>query len=150
MAGFRYGMQNILSIKEKMETQARQELALAKEALEREEERLFALTCRKEELQKEGTLLRRGSLKLVEIRENRDGILMCEERIRDQIRRRGEAARAMEEAREHLERLMKERKMHESLKNRAFEAYLQEENRRESKTIDELTSYTYGQKRQEK
>lgn len=29
---------------------------------------------------------------------------------------------------------------------KAFEAFLQEENHAESKAIDELTSYTYGQK----
>ena len=41
---------------------------------------------------------------------------------------------------------MKERKMHETLREKAFEAFLQEENHAESKAIDELTSYTYGQK----
>ena len=41
---------------------------------------------------------------------------------------------------------MQERKTHEKLKEKAFEQFLQEEKQRESKEIDELTSYTYGQR----
>ena len=52
----------------------------------------------------------------------------------------------VEKAREHLTQLMQERKMHERLKEKAFEQFLQEEKQRESKEIDELTSYTYGQR----
>ena len=47
---------------------------------------------------------------------------------------------------EEKKKLKKERKMHETLREKAFEAFLQEENHAESKAIDELTSYTYGQK----
>ena len=36
--------------------------------------------------------------------------------------------------------------MDDTLREKAFEAFLQEENHAESKAIDELTSYTYGQK----
>ena len=53
----------------------------------------------------------------------------------------------MEAARERMAEAMKERKMHETLREKAFEAFLQEENHAESKAIDELTSYTYGQKK---
>ena len=52
----------------------------------------------------------------------------------------------VEAARERMAEAMKERKMHETLREKAFEAFLQEENHAESKAIDELTSYTYGQK----
>lgn len=45
---------------------------------------------------------------------------------------------------------MKERKTQETLREKAFEEFMQEENRQESKTVDELTSYTYGRKRQVK
>ena len=42
---------------------------------------------------------------------------------------------------------MKESKTHEKLKEKAFESFMKEENAREYKEIDELVSYTYGQKR---
>ena len=57
------------------------------------------------------------------------------------------AKEIVEAARERMAEAMKERKMHETLREKAFEAFLQEENHAESKAIDELTSYTYGQKK---
>ena len=52
-------------------------------------------------------------------------------------------------ARQKLTGLMQERKMHEKLKEHAFEAFMQDEKKREGKEVDELTSYTYGQKKME-
>lgn len=49
-----------------------------------------------------------------------------------------------------LTEVMMERKTHETLREQAFQAFLQEENKAENKTVDELVSYTYGQKRQVK
>ena len=40
-----------------------------------------------------------------------------------------------------------ERKTHEKLKEKAFQQFLMEEKKQESKEIDQLTSYTYGQRR---
>ena len=42
---------------------------------------------------------------------------------------------------------MQERKINEKLTENAFEVFIREENARESKEVDELVSYTYGQKR---
>ena len=53
-------------------------------------------------------------------------------------------------ARQKLTGLMQERKMHEKLKEHAFEAFMQDEKKREGKEVDELTSYTYGQRIQER
>ena len=41
---------------------------------------------------------------------------------------------------------MQERKAHEKLKENAFEAFMKEEQAAESKEIDQLTTYTHGQK----
>lgn len=57
-----------------------------------------------------------------------------------------EAEHVLEQARIKLAEVMMERKTHETLKEKAFEEFLREENRREGKEVDELTSYTYGQK----
>ena len=40
-----------------------------------------------------------------------------------------------------------ERKTHETLRDKAFQEFLMEEKKQESKEIDQLTSYTYGQRR---
>ena len=49
-----------------------------------------------------------------------------------------------------LTELMQERKMHEKLKENAFEEFKEEVKKQEGKEVDELTSYTYGQRIQEK
>lgn len=148
MARFHYRMQSILDIKMKMETQAKQEFAAAKNALDREEEKLHRLEDRKKGYEREAARLLKGHLRMREITENKEAILRMEEYIAVQTGQVELAVQQLEEARERLTEVMKERKTHESLKEKAFEQFLQDENRQESKEVDELTSYTYGQKRQ--
>ncbi len=61
-----------------------------------------------------------------------------------------EAEKKVELARERLAEVMKERKSHETLKEKAFEQFLMDEKKQESKEVDELTSYTYGRRQKEK
>lgn len=150
MAKFRYSMQSILDIKMKMETQAKQAFSAALNALNEEEQKLEVLQKRKAAYEEEGRQLLTGQLNVREIEDNKNAILMMEQYIDEQRLQVKRAAERVESAREQLAEVMKERKMHESLKEKAFESFLQEENRQEGKAVDELTSYTYGQKRQVK
>lgn len=150
MARFRYSLQSILDIKLKMETQAKQEFSAAKNALDEENEKLERLFQRKAEYEAEAKRLLNGILDVREIDENKNALLRMEELIALQQSQVALAERRMDAAREALTEVMKERKTHETLREKAFEEFLQEENRQESKTVDELTSYTYGQKRQVK
>lgn len=147
MARFRYRMQSILDIKEKLENQARQELSSAQAALNEELKRLEALEERKAGYEAEAAGLLSGTLKLLDIEENKTAILKMEEYIFLQKERVRIAERQVEKAREHLQEVMQERKMHEKLKEHAFEEFLEEEKKQESKEVDELTSYVYGQKK---
>ena len=124
-------MQSILDIKLKMEIQAKQEFAQAKIALDREEETMERLKKRKYDYEEEA---------------NKEAILRMEEYIADQHWRVEKAKKLLEAARERLTEVMQERKVHETLKEKAFEEFLAEEKRQESKEIDQLTSYTYGQR----
>lgn len=148
MAVFRYKMQSILDIKLKMETQAKQEFAQAKNVLDREEEKLEMLRARKTAYEERAKELLSGKLDLQEINDNNVAILRTEEFIEEQKKRVLKAEQLLENAREKLREVMQERKVQESLKEKAFEAFLQEEKRQESKEIDQLTSYKYGQKLQ--
>ncbi len=147
MARFRYSMQSILDIKLKMETQAKQEFSAARAALDEEEAKLARLSDRKTEYEREAARLRSGTLNVRDMEENKTAILCMENFIADQKVRVKEAERILEQARVRLAEVMIERKTHESLKEKAFDEFLREENRREGKEVDELTSYTYGQKR---
>ncbi len=146
MARFRYRMQSILNVKLKMENQAKQEFAAAKAALDEEEEKLEALRMRKLAYEEEAKELLQDSLKVRDIIDNKTAILRMDEYIKAQLLNVQLAAEQVERARVKLTEIMKDRKMHETLKEKAFEEFMMEENRSESKEIDQLTSYTYGQK----
>ena len=150
MARFRYSLQSILDIKLKMETQAKQDFSAAKNALDEEEEKLAALYGRKASYEEAAKELLTGVLNVREIEDNKNAILMMDQYIAVQQKQVELAQKRLEAARERLTEVMKERKTHETLREKAFEEFLQEENKQESKAVDELTSYTYGQKRREK
>ena len=146
MARFRYKLQNILSIKEKMETQAKQSFADAKRKLDLEEEALERLYRKREEIEKHAVEVLQGDLDLHEIEDSQMARIISDQRIEEQKHRVNRAMLELEDARSKLEEAVKERKTHEKLKEKQFDEFVREENRSESKSIDELTTYTYGQK----
>ena len=149
MSKFIYRMQNILNIKYKLEDQAKTEFMLANQVLREEEEKLETLKVRKKGYEEAVRNLLQNQLQVDRIKENQEAIVRMEEFIRAQIRIVEEAARQVEIKAAKLTELMQERKAQEKLKEKAFEAFLQEENARESKEIDELVSFTYGRKQRE-
>ena len=147
MARFVYRMQSSLNIKIQMENQAKMEFGQAQRRLLEEEERLEGLYNRKEFYLEEGRKLRMDSLKVLSLRDNEYAVARMEEYIEAQKEAVRNAELQVEEARQKLQEVMTERKAQERLREKAFEQFMQEENAREGKEVDELTSYTYGQKR---
>ena len=150
MGRFRYRMQSILDIKEKLETQAKQEFAVAKSALDTELDKLQGLKDRKRYYENRAEELLHGTLQVQEIQDNKAAILKMDEYIELQKRNVKLAEAKLEIARQHLADLMQERKMHEKLREHAFEEFVEDIKKQESKEVDELTSYTYGQRIQDK
>ena len=146
MAKFVYRMQSILNIKNQMETQAKMELGQAQRRLMEEEEKLSELYDRKKGYLEEGRKLRKEALKVQSLRDNEYALARMEEFIEAQKLNVKKAEEVVEAARAKLEEIMKERKAQEKLRERAFEQFVHELNAQESKEVDELTSYTYGQK----
>lgn len=146
MARFRYRMQSILNIKEKMEEQAKMEFAAARMHLDEEEEKLQILFDRKESYENKGRELRKDSLKVLDILENRDAIAMMDEFIFLQKQQVKLAEDRLEAARRKLQLARQETKTQERLREKAFEAFIHEENAKEAKEVDELTSYTHSRK----
>ena len=92
-------------------------------------------------------MLRADSLNVQDLLDNRHAILQMEEFIEYQKIRVTEAETELERQRRKLQEAMQERQVYEKLREKAFEAFIKEENVKEGKEVDELTSYTYGQKR---
>ena len=150
MSRFVYRMQNILNLKYKLEDQAKMEFAAARRRLTEEEEKLELLYRRKDSYEEEGRRLREDALAVMDILENRNAILQMEDFIELQKLEVAKAEDALEIERQKLQEVMQERKVQEKLREKAFEAFVKEENAKESKEIDELVSYTYGQRKREK
>ena len=146
MAVFRYKMQGILNIKEKLETRAKQDFAEANNRLAEEKEKLAELQRRKAAYMEEGVALRLEHIDVRKIRENKMAVMKMDEYIARQIVQINQAAKAVERARIALQELVQERKTHEKLKENAFAEYVREELYQENKEIDQLTTYTHGQK----
>ncbi|MEE1255190.1 MAG: flagellar export protein FliJ [Lachnospiraceae bacterium] len=146
MAVFRYKMQGILNIKEKLETRAKQDFAEANNRLAEEKEKLAELQRRKAAYMEEGVALRLEHIDVRKIRENKMAVMKMDEYIARQIVQINQAVKAVERARIALQELVQERKTHEKLKENAFAEFVREELYQENKEIDQLTTYTHGQK----
>lgn len=149
MAKFVYRMQNILDIKEKLESQEKIAFGIANARLIEEQEKLQALLKRKEGYEAHLKELETGMLDVKEIQACRRAINAMKSQIRDQMMAVHTAQRNLEMARRRLNEVMKERKTHENLKEKAFEAFKEEILAEESKITDELVSYTYQNKSEE-
>lgn len=149
MSKFVYRMQNILNIKSKLEEQAKMDYGMARALLNEEEEKLERMQQRKTEYEEAARGALQDALHVREIRENKEAILRMDEFIALQRLEIQKAEQRLEEARIKLQEAMQERKIQEKLRENAFEAFMEEEKARESREIDELTSYTYGQKTME-
>lgn len=147
MAKFIYRMQSILNVKYQLETQAKMDFATAGVRLSEEEGKLRELMATKISLEAESLRLREGILDFRAIQENELDRQFHEIKISNQKGEILKAKNALEKARVAMAEAMKERKIHETLREKAFQEFMAEENKAEGKAIDELTSYTYGQKK---
>jgi len=142
-------MQSILDIKYQLETQAKMEVGKAQMRLNEEQEKLQGLIDRKAAYLEEGRRMRKKALSVNDLRDNRNAVLIMDELIAVQEFEVLKAEEVVEKARAKLTEIMQERKMHEKLKEKALLQFLEEEKAAEAKVVDELTSYTYGQRGKE-
>ena len=150
MAKFVYRMQNILDIKSKLETQAKNDFVQANAELQEEQEKLTEFVFKKRSCEDS---LRdeygKEKLDLKEVQHWRNRIVYTDECIKQQTVRVVNAQARVDAKKEHMLQLMKERKTQEILKEGAFQEFLEEIKAEESKEVDELVSYTYGKKQNE-
>ncbi len=146
MARFRYRMHNILDIKSKLEEQEKNNFVAAQRKLAEEEELLNLAVRKREALNEEARRMRGEALNILELKENEYARKYAEEQVKKQHLNVVVAQKNVEVARLRMQKAIQERKVHDKLKEHAFEEFLQEENAAEIKEMDELTSYTHGRK----
>ena len=144
LARFRYRMQNILNVKEKLETQAKNEFAIAAAHEREEEEKLNVLLERRDGYEAVLKGLVGDALDVTSIKEAEDALEVIKYHVGVQRLNLAAARQELEVARSKLTAAMQDRKTHEKLKEKQFEEFKAEEAAKESKEIDELVSYRFG------
>ena len=136
-------MQNILELKKKIEEQEKANFGIATARFNEEQQKLRDIMIRQAGYEKQLRDLTVGEIKINEIKTCKSAIASMKVALRAQMIEVSKAQKAMENARKKLNAVMMERKMHEKLREHAFEEFLDELDREESKITDELVSYTY-------
>lgn len=146
MAKFVYKMQNILDIKQKIEDQAKSAFAIAADRLREEEEVYRQLTIKKQHYDEEYRDAVTGKLNFSELNLLRRGTEKVKEDMKQQLVNIRVANKNLDLARAKLDEAIKERKVYEKLKEKAFEEFKIGLNEAEKKEVDELVSYQHGSK----
>ena len=151
MAKFIYRMQNILDIKYKLEEQAKQEYMTVQARLNEEKDRLQDLEDRKAAYFTHYRILLQERLDILEIETCKNAIILMDEYIHNQQLVVARVEKELEQAIRKMNEAMQERKIHEKLREKQWETFLQELSQEEMKEIDQLISYQYnhGQEQEE-
>ena len=144
MTRFSFRLESILQIKIKLEEQAKMEFAAAKLRLNEEEDKLKALTDRKEAYERELKKLYMDDLDIKKINFTASAISIVDGQVKTQTFAVKRAAKQVDLASDKLKSVMQERKSMEKLRENKFAEYMREYNEEESKQTDELISYQYG------
>lgn len=145
MAKFVYRMQNILDIKNKLEVKARNSYAAARIKLSQEEEKLDRMFEQKKAYEENYRQQLSGNINILQINICKNAIELCKNQIKKQLVEVKVASLNLEAAQKRLGEVMKERKIQEKLREKAYEEFLQELNDQEKKEIDELVSFRFEQ-----
>ena len=127
MARFSYRMQNILNIKLRQEEQQKTAFGIAQRKLNDEEEKLAQLIARREGYVVEGREMRKRAISVYDLSSNRDAVNVMDEIIAGQRIAVMRAQKNLEVERQRLTEAMQERKMHERLREKAYERFLEED-----------------------
>lgn len=143
MKRFRYSMQSLLVIKQKMEDQAKAAYAAAKLRLNEEERKLADLQEKREGYVESKKEVLSARLNVPLLNRLQTAIETTDGEIMKQRQNVKKAEMAMKVAEERLVNSMTERKTQEKLRENAFEEYRLSMNSEEQKEIDERTGFTY-------
>lgn len=143
MAKFIFKMESILSIKYKLEDQAKAEYGMEVAKLREEERKLEVLIAKKEAYQDALTKAVQDALVILEIKVLENSVENAKYNINVQKFVIKQQQQRVDQAREKLDNAMKERKTYEKLKEKAFEQFKMEIEAQERKEIDELVSFRF-------
>ncbi len=136
-------MESILSVKTKLEDQAKAEYGIETMKLREEEHKLTLLENRKSGFEQQLFEAVSDRLVILSIKRLEDSVENLKYNIKLQIIVIRKQEERVAQARAKLDNAMKERKIYEKLKEKAFEEFKAEVNAQEQKEIDQLVSFRF-------
>ena len=143
MAKFIFKLENILSIKYKLEEQAKAEYSIEIHKLRTEQQKLERLKEKMELYEEKLFDAVKDTLDIFNIKSLEDAVENIKYNIRLKMVVIKNQEIITEKARAKLDAAMKERKIYEKLKEKAFEKFKEEINAQEQKEINELVSFRF-------
>lgn len=150
MAKFVFKLQSILNIQYQLENQAKLAYGQASQKLREEEGHLQGLIMQRHSFEQRSAVLVQGVLNIRDIKENKRSIDIIKSKIRAQMLVVQAAEKQVEAARVRLNAAMVDRKTYEKLREHAFEEFKREVAYEENQAVNELVSYTYQAKAEER
>lgn len=144
VAKFVYKMENVLKVKEQIENTRKQEFSLAQGKLTIEENKLKELKKRLRIYEQELKEATSNKIDVNLLRRLGESINISREQIKAQIVQVEVAKKNLELAQQRLADAVKERKIQDILKEKAFEEFKLEISAQEMKEIDEVVSFNYN------
>ncbi|GHV43061.1 hypothetical protein FACS189490_13020 [Clostridia bacterium] len=141
MAKFIFRLQSFLSLKEKLEEQKKLEYGRAAAKFEREKQKLSALEAERDTVLREFSEKVKSKILPDEFARYNSYINVMKDRIIAQKQEVAKAAKEAEAKRLVLVEAMRERKSIQTLKDKDFEEYKEEEKHAEARVVDEIVSY---------
>ena len=137
-------MQNVLNIKERLETQAKTEYAEMNNRLSIEEDTMRRLVARLNSYELQAKKATMDKLDIAEMIRCNNAIRLLKDQMTQQAVRIRIAEKNVDAAMQKLTEAVQDRKIHEKLKEKAFEQFKSELNAQEMKEIDETVSFNYN------
>ena len=144
MAKFHFPMEQVYQVKKKLEKQKQLELGKAMQELSESRQHLEDVNRKLYEANTSFQMhIAVGKINQYDLKKAHERIHYFHEAITEQKRRVQEKEEKVEEAKNALKTALQERKVFETLKEKAYETYLEEERNEETKRLDEIVSYKY-------
>ena len=144
MHKFRFKLEGVLSVKMRLEEQAKAAFASAMQTLNACEQKRDEAAARVRSYEAKLEELVNGVLNITEITVCKDAIRIVREDLTEKENAVKRAQNRVEMCRKNLSNAIMERKTIEKLKEKEFEEYIKEYNDEERKQIDELVSYRHN------
>ncbi len=144
MKGFKFRLESLLNIKEKFEQQAKIVYGEEVSKLNEEKQKLENLYVSKLENTQKQRESFTGTINIFNFEQYKNYATKIDEMIVSQINTVRQQEIKVEEARQKLAEIVKERKAFEKLKEKEIEEFKKEVQLAEDKQVDELVTYKFG------